>query len=108
LFVDKEFRLPYNTVAQDTEVLMSKKKKPEESAMVEQIRQAVRESGQTLTQLAERTGVDQGRLSRFLSGQRMLHLDAGLALCEALGLELRPAASPAGGKPPRRKKEEGE
>jgi transcriptional regulator with XRE-family HTH domain len=74
-------------------------KKREVPAMVEQIRAAVRSSGLTSTVLAERTGVDTGRISRFMRGERDLTLHAAARLCAALGLELRPV-----GKRPRRKR----
>jgi len=43
----------------------------------------------SLRQLAARTGVDAGRLSRFLRGQRELTSGAVDALCVELGLSLR-------------------
>jgi transcriptional regulator with XRE-family HTH domain len=58
------------------------------SNLQEQLRQAVRDSGQSLNQLAERTGVDSGRLSRFMRGERDLTLSATTRICEALGLQL--------------------
>jgi transcriptional regulator with XRE-family HTH domain len=54
----------------------------------EQLRAAIRECGMSLTQLGDTTGVDSGRLSRFMRGERDLTLGATTKLCEALGLRL--------------------
>jgi len=54
-----------------------------------QIRRAIRESGLPLNQLATRCGVDRGRLSRFVRGERDLTLAAADRLCCVLGLVLR-------------------
>jgi hypothetical protein len=68
--------------------------------MIEQIRQAVRDSGRSLNQLSKESGVNVSRLSRFMRGERTLTLPAGLDLCAALGLQLAGLDEP----PPRRKK----
>jgi transcriptional regulator with XRE-family HTH domain len=54
----------------------------------ERLRQAIRESGQSLNQLGRKAKVDHGRLSRFMRGERDLTLDAAGRLCEALGIKL--------------------
>jgi transcriptional regulator with XRE-family HTH domain len=63
-------------------------KEPREPKMITQIRDAIRESGVTLLELGKQTGVDHGRLSRFLHGHRTLTLPAAARVCEVLGLEL--------------------
>jgi transcriptional regulator with XRE-family HTH domain len=62
----------------------------------EQLRQAIRASGLSLTQLGHTTGVDSGRLSRFMRGERDLTLAATTKLCEALDLQLTGPGSAAG------------
>ncbi|MHC4067695.1 MAG: helix-turn-helix domain-containing protein [Planctomycetota bacterium] len=66
------------------------------------LRRAIADSGLTLTRLAELTGVDEGRLSRFVRGERTLTMPAADALCEVLGLQLVPR--PKVGKPQKRRK----
>jgi transcriptional regulator with XRE-family HTH domain len=55
----------------------------------------VRQSGLSLKELGERTGVDHGRLSRFLRGQRTLTLPAAASVCAVLGLQLCSAGAVA-------------
>jgi transcriptional regulator with XRE-family HTH domain len=90
-------------------------KKREEPTMVEQLRQAIRDSGLSLKTLGDRSEVSHSQLSRFMHGLRTLTFPAAARVCEELGLELRPvkkppapppAARPAGGKKPRKQKEE--
>ena len=54
----------------------------------EQLRQAVRATGQSLNRLAADAGLDSGRLSRFMRGERDLTFAAAAKLCECLGLKL--------------------
>jgi transcriptional regulator with XRE-family HTH domain len=58
--------------------------------LVEQLKQAIRDSGKTLMQLSEESGVDTGRLSRFLRGKRNINILAAEKICDALGLGLAP------------------
>jgi plasmid maintenance system antidote protein VapI len=68
-------------------------------ALSEQLRQAIRDDGRTLGQLARATGVDTPRLSRFVRGQRRLTLPAVDAVAAALGLRLvKPSRRPKGGR----------
>jgi transcriptional regulator with XRE-family HTH domain len=60
----------------------------EETGLVEQLRQAIRNSGESLNHLGQRSGVSRDRLSRFLRGERDLTLTAAEKLCFALGLRL--------------------
>jgi transcriptional regulator with XRE-family HTH domain len=65
--------------------------------LADQLRAAIRASGLSLNQLGQTTGVDSGRLSRFMRGERDLTLGASTSLCRLLGLEL--CASVGGGQP---------
>ena len=56
--------------------------------METQLRQAIADSGQSLNELGRAVGVDAGRLSRFMRGERDLTFAAASQLCEALGLQL--------------------
>ncbi len=62
----------------------------------EQLRDVIRGSGISLTQLGQITGVDSGRLSRFMRGERDLTLAATAKLCEVLRLKLAPDDQPGG------------
>jgi hypothetical protein len=53
---------------------MAKKKKT--PSLREQLKEAIRQSGQSLYLLAQATGIDTGRLSRFLRGERGLSFEA--------------------------------
>jgi transcriptional regulator with XRE-family HTH domain len=59
-----------------------------ELPMVLQLRDAIRQDGRTLAELAEASGVDPSRLSRFVRGQRDLTFNAAVRLCDALGIRL--------------------
>jgi transcriptional regulator with XRE-family HTH domain len=64
--------------------------------MVETLKEAIRGDGRSLSELGRLTGVDVGRLSRFMRGQRGITLTAAAELCKVLGLQLaRPAAEDA-------------
>jgi transcriptional regulator with XRE-family HTH domain len=71
-----------------------------DSALVERLRQAVRESGRSLSELGRQAGLDHGRLSRFMRGERDLTLSAAARLCAVVGLCLVPTASESA--PPQR------
>jgi transcriptional regulator with XRE-family HTH domain len=62
--------------------------------LVEQLKQAIRDSGKTLMQLSQESGVDTGRLSRFLRGKRNINILAVEKICDALGLGLAPRRAP--------------
>jgi transcriptional regulator with XRE-family HTH domain len=63
-------------------------KKEERPNLVDQLREAIRESGQSLYQLGQTTGVSRDRISRFLRGERSIDVEAAAKLCEALGYHL--------------------
>jgi transcriptional regulator with XRE-family HTH domain len=65
----------------------------------EQLRKAIRESGQTLGQISRKCGVGPDRLSRFLRGERDLTLTGAEKICEALGLQLATKSGLATGQP---------
>ena len=54
--------------------------------MVEQLREAIRRSGQSLNGLSRECGVGRDRLSRFMRGERDLTLSAAEKVCRALRL----------------------
>ena len=55
----------------------------------DQLREAIRDSGESLCQIAGGCGVDDGVLSRFMRGLRGLSTKSVDRLCEYLNLELR-------------------
>lgn len=66
-----------------------------------QLRDAIQANGQSLNQLGTASGVDAGRLSRFMRGERGLSIEAVGRLCQALGLHFCPLAKAANtSKPP--------
>ena len=65
-----------------------------ENALAQVILQAIDASGMTRYQIAQATGIGQGVLSRFCSGQRDLQLATASRLLDSLGLELRPKGRP--------------
>jgi transcriptional regulator with XRE-family HTH domain len=63
-------------------------KKKAAPGLVEQLIDAIRDSGQSLNQLSKVSGVDSGRLSRFVRGERNISFEAAARVCRALNLEL--------------------
>ena len=57
----------------------------------DQLRQAIRDSNESLYEIARRVDVDNGQLYRFMNGDRGLTTTTLDRLCEYLELELRPA-----------------
>jgi transcriptional regulator with XRE-family HTH domain len=60
------------------------------TGLKEQLREAIRQSGQSLNRLSGVCGIGRDRLSRFVRGERGIGLDAAEKLCAALGLRLTP------------------
>ena len=92
-------------------------KKREAYNLVNEIREAIRDSGQSLYQISHSSGVTASQLSRFMRGERTLTLPAAAKICETLRLRLvgdpapdvqegpPPSERPSGEKKPRRRKE---
>src|SRR5262245_51144391 len=73
---------------------MSQEQAREVPGLVEQLREAIRQSGQSLNQIARASGVGSDRLSRFMTGKRDLTLEAAEKLCRVLRIGLAAADSP--------------
>ena len=61
----------------------------EAPGLVEQLREGIRQSGQSLNQFACASGVGSDRLSRFLTGKRDLTLEAAEKLFYLRGIHAR-------------------
>lgn len=57
-------------------------------AFSEQLRQAIRESGLSMLAVGRETDIDKAALSRFLSGERGLRLEAIDRLCALLRVRI--------------------
>ena len=57
-------------------------------SVVDQLRKAIEDSGESQIAIAEATGVNQGNLSKFMRGERSLSLETFAALCEYLKVDL--------------------
>ena len=73
------------------------------STVSDTLRKHIAESGLSLVRLGQLSGVDDGRLSRFMRRERGLTVDAVDRLCKVLGLRLVPERKGAGTRPTRRK-----
>ncbi len=56
--------------------------------VIDQLRKAIIDSGESQLSIADATGINQGNLSKFLNGERGLSLDNFSALCEYFKLRL--------------------
>jgi plasmid maintenance system antidote protein VapI len=56
--------------------------------IVEQLRQAIADSGQSEYAIAKGSGVSQSVVNRFVSGERGISLETAAKLCDYLGLDL--------------------
>jgi len=76
--------------------------------LIDQIRQAVRESGLTKRGLATLAGIDETAVSRFHSGERGLSMESLDALADVLNLRIvadgKPRKVPPASKPGRPRK----
>lgn len=66
--------------------------------ILNRLKQAIRESDKSRYRLAQETGIAESALSRLMSGERGLSIDAAEKLARALDLEIviRPATRKAG------------
>ena len=64
---------------------MTRYKQPD---IIDQLRQAVADSGKTQVEIAAATNLDQGNISKFLRGKRSLSLEYAAELCSYLDLKL--------------------
>lgn len=62
--------------------------------LADQIRAAVRNSGMSQNAVADRAGIDRGALSKFMTGERGVSMEALEALGVALDLEIRATKRP--------------
>jgi transcriptional regulator with XRE-family HTH domain len=58
----------------------------------EQLRDAIRATGESTTAFAKRAGVDQAQVQRFMTGSRDIRLETAEKIVSALGLQLRTPA----------------
>lgn len=58
--------------------------------LVEELRQAIRNCGETEYRVAKESEVPQPVVSRFMRGQRCISLETAGKLCQYLGLHLAP------------------
>ena len=56
-------------------------------SIVEQLRQAIANSGQTEYAIAKGSGVSQSVVNRFVNGERGISLETAAKLCEYLALD---------------------
>src|SRR6476469_2737154 len=64
----------------------------EEPGLIDQLKDAIRQSGRTLYRLSKESGIGHDRLSRFVRGERGLSLEAADAIFRTLGLRVTPTA----------------
>lgn len=56
--------------------------------IIDQLRKAIAESGESQLAIANAVDIDQGNLNRFVRGERSITLETAAKLCEYLKLEL--------------------
>lgn len=64
------------------------RKEQQKLPLAVELQRVILESGMSLNQLGQQTGVSQGQLSRFVRGDRTLTLPAVDKLCRFFGLKL--------------------
>ncbi len=57
--------------------------------VIDQLRKVIEDSGESQVSISEATGINQGNLSKFLSGERGLSVDNFALLCSYFKLKLR-------------------
>lgn len=73
---------------------MAEAAKPEVPGLIARLKAAIRDCGLSLNQLGKMADVDNGRLSRFMTGQRDISLEAAEKVMKALGLDVVAVGSP--------------
>jgi plasmid maintenance system antidote protein VapI len=73
-------------------------KRDEALPLVDDLQQAIAESGLSLNRLGKQAGVSQAQLSRFVRGERTLTLPVAAKLCIFMGLRLAKANGPGPGR----------
>jgi plasmid maintenance system antidote protein VapI len=61
---------------------------PIKKTIIDQLRKAIRDSGETNYAIAKGSGVSQSIIDRFVSGERGISLETASKLCEYLKLDL--------------------
>jgi len=61
---------------------------PPKKTIVDQLRQAIAESGETECAIAKGSGVSQSVVNRFVNGERGISLTTAARLCSCLQLDL--------------------
>lgn len=56
--------------------------------VIEQLRKAIEDSGESLYAIGNESGVDQSVMSRFMNDERGISLETASKLCSYLGLRL--------------------
>jgi transcriptional regulator with XRE-family HTH domain len=62
--------------------------KKETPTLVDQIREAIHESGLGIREIGRMSGIEPSRISRFIRGERSIDVSAASAICQALGYHL--------------------
>jgi transcriptional regulator with XRE-family HTH domain len=87
---------------------VAKKRESVEGGLIDQLQQAIRDSGLSLNKLAEQAGLTDSQLSRFMRNERALSLTSAEKVCQVLHGRLvfgSPTQAPPPAKPkgPRKK-----
>jgi hypothetical protein len=61
---------------------------PTKKTITDQLRKAIKDSGESEYAIAKGSGVSQSVVNRFMSGERGISLITAAALCSYLGLQL--------------------
>ncbi len=63
---------------------------PTKKNIIDQLRRAMRDSGESEYAIAKATGISQSIVNRFMSGERGISLETAASLCAYLRLDLAP------------------
>jgi transcriptional regulator with XRE-family HTH domain len=56
--------------------------------IIDQLRKAIAESGESQLSIANAVAIDQGNLNRFVRGERSISIETAAKLCEYLKIDL--------------------